>query len=291
MNRLLQLLLCLSISVLAASLLSAEEEKKVLPIMPLYPKKVYYIFEERVNVRATPNLKAKVLGVALIGEPVEIVTRIDKSEVLYDIEANWYKVRWRGRFCYIWGGLLSTYHAQADFDGDGRDEILMSRSLEVATTPVSIHTKDEFRLCRKENLISSEPFRGESPQFSDFSIFNDKGFKPEVTLLELTYIVGDGPVAGGATYLFYWSKDRFIKISEDEFEYVQQDARYNKYYFPSDEGGKANTLRIEHRVREATYKGDELHIKSDELASVKELFWDGEHFTPLENNKKEDKNE
>lgn len=291
MTRLTQLLLYLFLFIWASSLLSAEEEKKVLPIMPLSPKKVYYIFEERVNVRATPNLKAKVLGVALIGEPVEIVTRIDKSEVLYDIEANWYKVRWRGRFCYIWGGLLSTYHAQADFDGDGRDEILMSRSLEVATSPVSIHTKDELRLCRKGELISSEPFAGTTPSFYIINAISGKGFRPEIALVELRGGYGDGAVAGGATYLFYWSKDRFIKISEDEFEYVQQDARYNKYYFPSDEGGKANILRIEHRVREATYKDNELHIKSDEVESIKEFLWDGEHFTPVENDKKEDKNE
>lgn len=208
---------CLLFILLLTALIISAEEKKVRPIMPLYPKSTHYIFEERVNVRATPNLKGKVLGVALIGESVEIIAGLNRSEELYGIRADWYKVRWKGE------------------------------------------------------LISLNPFGGKKPELFILKSFSGKGFRPEISLLQVSYGFGDGPVSGGTSTLYYWKNDHFAEISRHEYESVNDNRRYNRYIFPSDEGGKANTLRIEHRV-----------IEYDELEWAREYIWDGEHFKPVE---------
>lgn len=262
-----------------------------VPLIFLDEGSTHYIFEKRVNVRNAPSLKAEKVGLALMGEPVKIVRRTEKVETLYDLEAPWYEVEWKGKSGFIWGGLISSLDLKGDFDRDGRDEILMSRAwgdgYADQYSPNFEHY--DFRLCREGELITAEPFNKVVLASSQFAKVEKKGFSPEIIIVQLWWAILDG--GGGAGYgeLYYWSEGKFRFIERLDATLSLNDRDEIITVYPADENGKENILRLERRITRCkvknSYEGyeyydDEYELK-DHLEEVREFLWDGKRFRKI----------
>lgn len=268
----------LVITMLTAALFAAESKD----VLSMYNNSTHYIYEERVNVRDAPSLKSKKVGLALIGEPIKIIEKLDKIEELYGLKAHWYKVKWKGKTCYIWGGLISNIDVKADFDRDGKDEILMSRATGSPYHPdeYMVQYDHNIRLCRQGELISDTPFQGEVRKDSTFKVVEKKGFQPEVPLLNIYWAFGDGPGGARENNIYYWLDGQFKLLvkSNDSMLFYNTDEVFYIYPSDKDKGGKENILRLERRVTEyESEMGDKL-IKDNLLEWVKEFRWDGKRF-------------
>lgn len=74
-----------------------------------------YIYEARVNLRDQPSLDGKMAALALMGEEVEILEKTEKEQEIYGTTAFWYKIRYKEKVCYVWGGLISDGGRPLDF--------------------------------------------------------------------------------------------------------------------------------------------------------------------------------
>ena len=61
----------------------------------------------------------------VFGDTVIIIEKTNIKEEIYDIKAYWYEIEWKNKTGYIWGGLVSTMQEVADFNLDGKKEILL----------------------------------------------------------------------------------------------------------------------------------------------------------------------
>lgn len=278
---------------LLSSLLIAEDDLSA--VIFLYDNSTNYIFEERVNVRSAPDLKSKKVGLALIGEEVKVIEKLDKTEELYGLKAPWYRVKWKGKECYIWGGLISNFAVKADFDRDGRDEILMSRATGAADYPNSffnLHVHN-LRLCRPGKLINNRPFDKAVMKCSELQLVENRGFTPELKLLQFYCGIGDGPGFYHNRDLYYYVEERFELLVKSKQEGHFDDRDFENIIYPIDEGGKENTIRVEKRItkKEIVWSGQDYnHLKEDfeldnHLEWAKEYHWDGKRFTLLQREK------
>lgn len=240
-----------------------------------------YIYEERVNMRSAPDLKSDKVGLALIGEPLKILNRESKTEELYGIKANWYKVEWQGKVCYIWGGLFGRLELEADFDGDGQNELLLSFTRTVLDSNGNEKKRSKsLKLCRKGRLLEDLSTLEEEAVEAYISVISGKGFSPDLPLLKFRYHYAE-VINHKQTRLYYWDGESFSLLAEiDDKEYMLGKME-TTLLFPSDRGGKENTLRLE--LRETEYDDPEsmTPIKDNVLEEVKEFLWDGKVFKKI----------
>ena len=69
-----------------------------------------------LNMRSQPESKSRVVTKVPYGKQVEILEKTDNELQLGWVQDNWYKVRFRGREGYIFGGYLSRLNAPVDFE-------------------------------------------------------------------------------------------------------------------------------------------------------------------------------
>lgn len=244
-------------------------------------KSIRYIYEERVNLRSSPDLTSSKVGVAVIGEEIKILRKHSKTEELYGLKAHWFKVEWKGKECYIWGGLFGKLEVKADFDRDGKDELLLSFSRTVIDKYNNIEDSYlSLRLCRTGLLISDLDFGKIEPHYIKITVIQNKGFNPEIPLLKL-YSNFQGMGGINRSRLYYWDIDRFKLLTIIEDEYYLSGSKVFKRVFPSDKGGKKNTLRLEGRLTEFEDIESDVLLKDDELVEVKEYLWNGKDFIAL----------
>lgn len=268
---------------LTFTLVALADEQEIVPINPLKVASKHYIFEERAPLFSEPSVDSASCGTALIGQQVEIIKRVDKIEVFNKVKAYWYRVKIDKSICYIWGGMLSTLAIKADFDRDGRDELLLSRTMgEGDLDNMWISYDHNPRLCRVGELITTTPFSEELPYSTGFDLFADKGFEPEVPLLEVYRFMADG---GGSVYwsdLYYWSEGAFqlITTTKDTTSLSYQDRV--SYIFPSNKKkGKSNTLRLERRFSKYDSSISFYMLRNIFESWNKEYLWDGKSFKEI----------
>lgn len=75
---------------------------------PFLPGDTLWVFGDKVNVRAAPRKDADIAFKLSIGDEV-VVLDTAKAETLSGLNANWYRVQYRGNQTgFIWGGLLAA---------------------------------------------------------------------------------------------------------------------------------------------------------------------------------------
>lgn len=249
-------------------------------VLLCYENSTHYIYEERVNVRSAPDLKSEKVGLALIGEPVKILKKMNKTEELYGLKAHWYKVEWKGKTCYIWGGLISNIDIKGDFDRDGREEILMSLATGSDWYPdeYMVQYSHNLRFCRVGQFITNTPFQGEILKDSRFNVIKNRGFTPDVPLLEIHWAFGDGPGGVRNSQLFYWVNGRFELLTGRSSSQFFNDSNDENCIYPNDKRGKRNTLIVEKRVTEYESEESDVLVKDNVLEWTKEFLWDGKLF-------------
>ena len=175
----------------------------------------HYIFEKRVNIRSKPSTNSKAIGLAVFGDPVVILEKTNIKEEIYGIKAYWYKVDWKGKTGYIWGGLISSMEATADFNLDGKKDILLSR----CTSDKEVHADDymikfthNLRLFINGEMISEKLFNSKIIESSTINILESYGFSPEVTFVEFSFTFGDDAFFTQNVSLFYYKEKKFYYI-------------------------------------------------------------------------------
>lgn len=138
-------------------------------LIPLNPNSEAFIYESRVNLRSAPSLKSDKVGVALLGEKVKVLDLTDKSETLYGLTALWYKIEWKDKECYVWGGLLSTMGVAGDFDHDAKSEQLIGqeRTKKLYMDSEQVYwsflgnddLKASLKLCRAGQVVNANPLQ------------------------------------------------------------------------------------------------------------------------------------
>jgi len=239
----------------------------------------HYIFEKKVNIRSKPSIKSDIIGGAVIGEPITIIMKTDKKEEIYNMKAYWYHIKWNNKTGYIWGGLISSMEVEADFNNDGKKELLLSlckTKHEIYAGEYMASYTHQLKLCRKGELIKDNPFNMKVLDSSSIKLIESSGLTPDIPLIDFTYSFGDGPGYTTTTEIFYFKNNIF----ELAFEYSSggsflSEIIESKVQYPKDHGIK-NTIIIE--IHKTLYD-EETEEKIDEfIENTIKYKWDGKSF-------------
>lgn len=88
------------------------------------PKYLNVMAVNGLNMRSQPDGHSRVVTKVPFGKQVEILERTDVELQLGWVTENWYKVRFRGREGFIFGGYLSTLPAPVELKANSIAEIL-----------------------------------------------------------------------------------------------------------------------------------------------------------------------
>lgn len=261
--------------ILSVNLFSQNKYKKVLL---LKENSDHYIFEKKVNIRSKPSTKSESIDLVSIGEPVTILEKTKIKEVLYNIEAYWYKVKCNNKTGYIWGGLISTMEGISDFDKDGKKELLLSRCTSDKECYFDDHMakfSHNLLLCRKGELINEKPFSSKILESSTFLIFENRGFSPEVVLIEFLYVYGDDTVFKEKIDLFYYFNGKFYFIC-NSFKLQNPDKYAESNITLPKENKLNNTILLENL--EAIFDPKSGNLIKKTLISKIHYTWNGTKF-------------
>lgn len=269
------IILIFLILLLSVNLSSQDKYKKALLMKE---NSGHYIFEKKVNIRSKPSTKSDLIELVVVGEPVIILEKTKTKEVLYNIEAFWYKVKCNNKTGYIWGGLISTMEGISDFDYDGKKELLLSRCTsenECYADDYMAKFSHNLRLCRKGEIINDKLFNTKILESSIFSILDKNGFSPEVTLVEFRFAFGDDAVFKENVDLFYYSNQKFYYICryfklQDPDKYAESNITLPK------ENKINNTILLENL--EATFDSKSGNLIKKTLISKIHYTWNGTRF-------------
>ncbi len=263
------------IIIFTANIYSSDKYKKVLL---LKENSEHYIFEKRVNIRSKPSIKSDVIGLAVIGDQVIILEKTNIKEEIYDITAYWYKIKCNDKTGYIWGGLISTMEEQADFDQDGKKELLMSRctsNSETYTDGYMAKYSHNFRLYKDKKIIDEKLFNAKIIESSNIHVLDSFSFSPKVTFVEFRFAFGDDGVFSENVELFYYSNEKFYYICSyskyrEPYKYTESNITFPK------ENKLKNTIVIENL--EATYDPKNGNLKTKLLKSKIYYLWSNGKF-------------
>jgi hypothetical protein len=107
------------------------EEKKSDNIFKLISGAVYYLLDDRINVRSEPSLNGEVLGQLNVNTQVKIVECAFNEQVIDDFLAYWYKIEYNNFFGYIWGGYIARDTLVYDIDDNGENDYFHYRSQKI----------------------------------------------------------------------------------------------------------------------------------------------------------------
>jgi hypothetical protein len=251
----------------------------------------HYIYEKTVNIRSKPSLESDIIGRAIIGEEVKIIKKIDKKEDFDNMLANWYKIKWKNKQGYIWGGFISTLEVKDDFNRDGKEELVLSLCIAYEGFPGEYWSEFEniIKVCRKGELISENPFNIIVMDSSSLSIINSEGFSPSIPILQLQSGFGDFPGRVIETQLFYWDNDKFLLIEHFQSSYYYNNSNEIIPIFPSDKRGEKNIIKMERKIVEYEFIEDTYQVGDlikDSSQIVRKYKWNGNTFNKIidENN-------
>jgi hypothetical protein len=183
-----------------------------------------YIMENSANFRDLPNLQSSIKKNVLAGSKVIILERLSSDQEIYGIKSPWYKIEYENTEYYIWGGLLSTEAFFGDINGDGSEELLLSRMEtnqkdDYSRTPPAFMVKYSYtyRLIINKKVFSTNPIPDTKKAYNGISLVKDIGLKPNIAFLELSYSFGDGNFGYTNTFLYYWNGFNFVNFINYEY--------------------------------------------------------------------------
>jgi hypothetical protein len=243
---------------------------------------IHYVFDEKANMRERPDIESKVVKQAVIGE--RILNRTMEESEIDNVIACWYEVDCESITGFMWGGFFSSEEIVADFNNDGKDEILMSRLRSIGQSELGdykVFCLQEFVLCQKGKLLSKKPFIDKSIKPTStpdgFTVYDDLGFKPNVVLLGLSYGIGDAGGYGSTTRLYYLKGNVFQFIyGYEEGGYsddIETETENVEIQYPVD-SKIPNTMIITKR-KNSIVNGKEI---SNEITETTKLVWDDKAF-------------
>lgn len=260
-------------------------------LVPLRMDQEAFIYENRVNLRAEPSLDAEKVGLALLGDKVEIMGKTNKIDNLYGLTAHWYKILWKNKACYVWGGLLGTMGLKGDFDYDRQSELLLGQ---VRTKKEQFETIDyieelsgydvesRMKLCRNGKVINADPLKYISERdFTYLTIKTCYGFTPKVDILYLSHTSKtQGHISHD--YKLCYLKEGYLHLittvekSESDDVGVSVETAIT---FPA-ELKKPNHLLIRATLSEIYYGPESPKGTTEERVIRNELYyWDGKKFS------------
>jgi hypothetical protein len=242
-----------------------------------------YVFDGNVNLRREPSAASAKIGHAVIGDTAAVLERTDRLEILYGRRAYWYQVRVNDVTGYCWGGLLSTRGAKADFDGDGREELILCQSFTTnGSVPEDYHGfrlrfENEFRLCRRGELLSADPFADDPGRGVTMEAVTSLGFKPELVFIRFDYSFADAGAGMSRTRFFNLCAGRFHLAVEESSSMNEDSGSGVKAVFPK-EHGRGNTILLEtFEMENNPVSGKQ---KKYTVLSRRVIVWDGAAFKP-----------
>jgi len=235
-----------------------------------------FIFEKVVNVRIEASTGSEVVTKAAFGDKVTIIQKMDSKEVLYGINAHWYKIEIDGKTGFIWGGLLSTIHQQADFNLDGEQDILLSRCTSYGEGYYGdwgVSYAHLTRLLLSNGTLIKKPFAERLREDTTLST-KTVSLVPPVTLLKVNFSMASGRSSEDYTDFYYFKDNQFYLITSimstmDEREVVSYLDGYEMV---------VNKSKILYEYGE--FEGDMTEI-GEEVLSSRSYKWDGTSFEEI----------
>ena len=243
----------------------------------------HYIFENKVNIRTAPNLNSDIIIQVQIGDLVKIIERSEIRQELYGLMAYWYKIKYTDKIGYLWGGFISTIEIKADFDNNGKDEILISRC-----TTNGEYNYDEYmvkkyyhdyKLCRKGELLSDNPFINEPIGLnSSFYLLKNLDFNPVIVLLNISQDFNDGENNSFKNEIYYLKNNIFCLLYKYEENVTPNEENIFEIKYPKD--SKINNVMVIIK-RKIKYDMKTFEVLSNNVLDRIELIWNGIDFNRL----------
>ena len=134
----------------------------------------YYIVGSTVNVRSAPNLKAKNLGQVKLHDKVEIVEGMRSIQKIDNIWSDWYKIKYKDGFGYIWGGYIANRALVFDIDKNGTVDYFYCRIRDVVHYMGIIDVPQDIIIYINNKKISTDKLYPSRTIQCDFNRDGDK---------------------------------------------------------------------------------------------------------------------
>ncbi|GHT80137.1 hypothetical protein FACS1894130_10810 [Spirochaetia bacterium] len=85
----------------------------------LFANGYYYMLDYPVNIRAEPGLKGNIIGKLGMNDKIEILENTEKLQIIENVLAFWYKIKFNNIVGYIWGGYIAEQTLIVDIDNNG----------------------------------------------------------------------------------------------------------------------------------------------------------------------------
>lgn len=229
-----------------------------------------HLFGDRVNVRATPSTKGKVVANLPINTPLLIKAADKEVLTLHGLAAPWYQVQFTSAgktgLAWVWGGLLS----------------LVTVELGDATVLVGIKGKPrelEIRVARDSKLVTSQLFEGIN--LDDGGVFS---YSVSGATTRLEYLPGQpmlvqiGFEYGACDYpngevMFTWNGKTLSPGPRETISSNEFGGNDFSLHFPGSVGVTPGTLKISRVTRQSEESGEETKI-TEQSETV--WTWNGE---------------
>jgi len=169
-------------------------------------------FGDRVNVRKSPSIKAKVVKNCRIGSPLKVLKKMVKYEEFGGYVDHWYKVKIGNTIGYVWGGLLSDVTLSL---GDGYQIVIRNFSEGGYSYPPKKYknhwnVSPDARPALMIRLVKNFKYR----EYGSDSLGESGGFSVNPFRFgKLRFVnIGfsfDAETMGSSDYYFYYDKNNF----------------------------------------------------------------------------------
>jgi hypothetical protein len=234
-----------------SAILFAAEKTPAVVLLDL--GSTHYVFEEAVNIRQEPDENSERTGKAELGDKVFILDNSSSYEELYGIIANWYRVQVGSLEGWMWGGLISTSEAVADFDGDGSQELLLCLSYSKFNNHndpnfygmAGYTYRHRYKFVDDGRVVSEKPFKQTPLVFNrHIECLVDDGFDPRVPVVWLLEIDGSEAFMPASGEFWYYTGKLFEKISGYTDVFESDYSKTHRLLFPS-ENNQQNLLILQ----------------------------------------------
>ena len=119
----------------------------------------YYTVDTPINIRFEPNLNSRIIGQLELHEKIEIVESAMLIQQIGDIWADWYKIKYKNSFGYIWGGYIAYKTVIFDINGNGINDYFQFRCRDVqAYTALIDGSEDIFIFINNKRILTNNIF-------------------------------------------------------------------------------------------------------------------------------------
>lgn len=191
-----------------------------------------YLFGDNVRLRTEPSLTSETIILLKIGEPIEVVEKIDVKVNFKGIESPWYKVKYKNETGYLIGGLISQIEKK-------HSGIRCFFSLERVNGKLYILTRviSDSELPYIEN---KSEFLGDGNGFC-VKVFDNKGITNINNIIYINYLPESCGANSGGYYLFFDNRELHKVIdltSRGDIGFWESE----NLYFPKDSLGIKNKI-------------------------------------------------